>query len=46
MLGINLEHGFEREHAPWLFWAVVAAAFLVGLLVRADVSGGGKARAG
>ena len=46
VLGINLEHGFEHAHAPWLFWTIVAAAFLVGLLVRAGVSGGSKARAG
>ncbi|EYF00857.1 Hypothetical protein CAP_8946 [Chondromyces apiculatus DSM 436] len=40
ILGMNLEHGFERMHTPWLFLAVVAVAFLVGLLVRSAISGG------
>lgn len=44
ILGMNLEHGFEHANAPWLFWAVVAGAFLLGLLVRSTVDrGGGKA---
>ncbi len=45
VLGVNLEHGFEHAHAPWLFWGVVSGAFLLGLIVRAGVNGG-KPRGG
>ena len=46
ILSINLEHGFEHQHSPWLFWSVVGGAFLLGLLVRAGVSGSHKASGG
>jgi hypothetical protein len=36
LLGMNLIHGFEREQS-WVFWAVAAAAFAVGFLVRASL---------
>lgn len=43
ILGMNLTHGYEQAHAPYLFWAVVAGAFLLGLMVRSAVaSSGGK----
>ncbi len=34
LFGINLKHGFEDWHAPYAFWVVAGAAFLLGLLVR------------
>ena len=37
LLGMNLVHGFETANAPWVFWAVAAAAFLLGLAVRASL---------
>jgi CorA-like Mg2+ transporter protein len=41
VLGMNLPHGFERVQSPWLFWAALGFALLVGLWLRA-----GLARAG
>jgi hypothetical protein len=38
ILGMNLEHGFERRHAPWLFLLVVAGALLLGFVVRSSVN--------
>jgi len=38
ILGMNLAHGFEQAYAPWLFWAVVAGALLLGLMVRSSVA--------
>jgi len=37
LLGMNLKHGFETANAPWVFWAVAAVAFLLGLAVRASL---------
>jgi hypothetical protein len=37
MLGMNLEHGLERWHAPWTFWIVLTGALMLGLLVRTGV---------
>ena len=37
LLGMNLVHGFEKWQAPWAFWAVAAAAFLLGIIVRASL---------
>ena len=37
LLGMNLVHGFEQTEAPWVFWGVAAAAFLLGLAVRASL---------
>jgi hypothetical protein len=37
LLGMKLVHGFEAANAPWVFWAVAAAAFLLGLAVRASL---------
>jgi Mg2+ and Co2+ transporter CorA len=34
LLSMNLKHGFEKYREPYAFWAVVAAAFLLGLIVR------------
>lgn len=34
LFGVNLQHGFETKHAPWLFWAFVVLSFVVGWLVR------------
>jgi hypothetical protein len=45
VLGVNLEHGFEHKHAPWLFWVAVASALMIGLMVRAGVAGS-KAKEG
>jgi hypothetical protein len=42
ILGMNLPHGLERWHAPWLFWGVLALAFAVGLWVRAALAAGGE----
>jgi hypothetical protein len=37
LLGMNLEHGFEKASSPWAFWGVAACAFLLGLAVRASL---------
>ncbi|MBL9021081.1 MAG: hypothetical protein JNL21_02725 [Myxococcales bacterium] len=37
IFGMNLPHGMEGAYAPYLFWALLAGAFLLGLLVRATV---------
>ena len=37
LLGMNLKHGFESYEAPYAFWIVAAAAFLLGLVVRATL---------
>lgn len=34
LFGMQLEHGLEHEHAPYLFWGITAVAFLLGLIVR------------
>jgi len=34
LLGTNLTSGLERWNAPYLFWGVMAAALVLGLLVR------------
>lgn len=46
MLGVNLEHGLEHWHAPWVFWIVFGGAFLVGFAVRAGVSSQERPRIG
>lgn len=37
IMGMNIEHGFEKRDAPYVFWAFVVFAFLLGLLVRSMV---------
>ncbi|NUO52643.1 MAG: hypothetical protein HOV80_27670 [Polyangiaceae bacterium] len=37
IFGVNLRHGMETTYAPFLFWGLLAAAFLLGLLVRAGI---------
>jgi Mg2+ and Co2+ transporter CorA len=37
LLGMNLRHGFESYQAPYAFWIVAGAAFLLGLIVRASL---------
>ena len=37
LFGMNLEHGLERWEAPWAFWVVAVAAFLLGFKVRASL---------
>ncbi len=37
LLGMNLEHGFEKWEAPWAFWVVAGAAFLLGMVVRTSL---------
>lgn len=37
VFGMNLSHGLESTFAPYLFWALLAGAFLLGLMVRATV---------
>jgi Mg2+ and Co2+ transporter CorA len=37
ILGINMKHGLEEWQKPYLFWAVAAGAFLLGMLVRATL---------
>jgi len=34
LFGMQMEHGLEHVEAPWVFWGVAAAAFLLGLIVR------------
>ncbi len=37
IFGMNLPHGMETKLSPYLFWILLGAAFLLGLLVRAGV---------
>lgn len=37
LFGMQLEHGLEKEHAPYVFWGVAIAAFLLGLIVRGSL---------
>jgi hypothetical protein len=37
LLGMNLRHGFESWNSPYAFWIVAAAAFVLGLIVRASL---------
>jgi Mg2+ and Co2+ transporter CorA len=37
LFGMQLEHGLEHENAPWLFWAVAIAAFVLGIVVRGSL---------
>jgi Mg2+ and Co2+ transporter CorA len=37
LFGMQLEHGLEKEHAPYIFWGVAIAAFLLGLIVRGSL---------
>lgn len=37
LLGMNLIHGFETYQKPYVFWAVAAAAFILGFIVRASL---------
>jgi hypothetical protein len=39
LLSMNLQHGLEQYNAPYAFWAVAAAAFLLGLIVRWTLPG-------
>ncbi len=38
VLGMNLEHGYETASAPFPFWGVTAACFLLGFGVRSLVT--------
>jgi hypothetical protein len=33
IFSMHLSHGLENWHAPWLFWSVLAAAFLLGAIL-------------
>ncbi len=37
IFGMNLRHGMEESHAPYLFWGLLGGAFLLGLLVRSGI---------
>lgn len=37
LFGMQLEHGLEHENAPWVFWGVALAAFVLGLVVRGSL---------
>jgi Mg2+ and Co2+ transporter CorA len=37
LFGMQIEHGFEHVEAPYVFWGVAAAAFLLGLIVRGSL---------
>jgi Mg2+ and Co2+ transporter CorA len=37
LFGMQLEHGLEHENAPWVFWGVAIAAFVLGLIVRGSL---------
>jgi Mg2+ and Co2+ transporter CorA len=37
IMGVNLPHGLEHS-PPWVFWCVLCAAFMLGLLVRSSVA--------
>lgn len=37
IFGMTLPHGLEGKYSPFLFWALLGVAFLVGLIVRAGV---------
>jgi Mg2+ and Co2+ transporter CorA len=37
LLGMNLDHGLTGFSGPYVFWAVAAGAFLLGLIVRASL---------
>jgi hypothetical protein len=37
IFGVNLRHGMETAYAPYLFWGLLAAAFVLGLVVRAGI---------
>lgn len=43
ILGMNLKHGFE-DSSPVLFWLVLGAGLLCGLLVKAAISAAGRAK--
>lgn len=43
ILGMNLKHGFE-DRSPVLFWLVLGAGLLCGLLVKAAISAAGRAK--
>jgi Mg2+ and Co2+ transporter CorA len=38
VLGMNLAHGFETKDAPWPFWMVTLASFLLGFVVKGAVT--------
>jgi Mg2+ and Co2+ transporter CorA len=38
IFGANLSHGLETAGAPFLFWAFVASALVLGLFVRSTVA--------
>lgn len=37
IFGMNLPHGLEGAYAPYLFWGLLGAAFLLGLIVRSGI---------
>jgi hypothetical protein len=37
LFSMQLEHGLEHVQAPYVFWGVAAAAFLLGLIVRSSL---------
>lgn len=38
VFGVNMAHGLETKGAPYVFWAFVAIAFLIGFFVRAAIA--------
>jgi Mg2+ and Co2+ transporter CorA len=38
VFGVNLQHGLETRHSPWVFWVFVALSFVVGFLVKGWIS--------
>jgi Mg2+ and Co2+ transporter CorA len=37
IFGMNLSHGLEQWNSPWVFWAVLAGAFISGLLLASII---------
>lgn len=42
LFGMQLTHGLETWQAPYMFWIIAGAAFLLGFLVRATLPKAGK----
>ena len=38
VFGVNLQHGLETRHSPWVFWVFVALSFVVGFVVKGWIS--------
>ena len=39
IFGMNLRHGLEVEHSPWVFWMIAAAGVCLGVLLKSSISG-------